>query len=110
MKKIYILPTASIIVMPELMQTFATSNTGTGGASGGRAKQFNDIIVDDEEELTTDEQGSGLVDITEPVTLTTGKRFLITSDFIPRGKTEHLFLLHSAERCSKPLLARKWRQ
>lgn len=63
MKKIYILPTASIIVMPELMQTFATSNTGTGGASGGRAKQFNDIIVDDEEELTTDEQGLGLVDI-----------------------------------------------
>ena len=79
MKKIYILPTASIIVMPELMQTFATSNTGTGGASGGRAKQFNDIIVGDEEELTTDEQGSGLVDITGTSYFNNGKK---VSDYI----------------------------
>lgn len=84
MKKIYILPTASIIVMPELMQTFATSNTGTGGASGGRAKQFNDVIVDDEEELTTDEQGSGLVDITG------------TSHFNNRKKVSDYIRLHSA--------------
>lgn len=79
MKKIYILPTASIIVMPELMQTFATSNTGTGAASGGRAKQFNDIIVDDEEELTTDEQGSGLVDTTGASHFNNGKK---VSDYI----------------------------
>lgn len=50
MKRTYILPETKTIVLPELMQTYATSNPGTGGASGGRAKVHDDIIVDDEEE------------------------------------------------------------
>lgn len=50
MKRTYILPETKTIVLPELMQTYATSNPGTGGASGGRAKLHDDIIVNDEEE------------------------------------------------------------
>ena len=48
MKRTYILPETKTIVLPELMQTYATSNPGTGGASGGRAKVHDDIIVDDD--------------------------------------------------------------
>lgn len=68
MKKTYISPVTDTVIMQDLMETFPTSDPREGGASGGRAKQY-DIVIDEDDEEEDDDSVEQTVQVSKYIHL-----------------------------------------